>query len=88
MHHASGTEIGVERGRCVSAEERAPDPQRNDVYTPSSGDKTTRIIDFTVTMRQLKCVVGDAANANFHAEEKGKPCSTRQQLKENQLTWS
>ena len=54
--------------------ERSMDPQRDDVYTPSSGNKTARIIDFMATKRQLKPVVGDAANANFHAEEKGKPC--------------
>ena len=38
------------------------------------GDKTARIIEFMPTMRQLKCVVGDAANASCHAEGKGKPC--------------
>ena len=49
---------GVWRGRRVGRENGAWDPQRDDVHTPRSGDKTTR--NFTASMRQLKCVVGDA----------------------------
>lgn len=66
----SHTDRGKEvRSRFCAREVKRMDPNMEGVYTPASGNSTSRVIDAIAVKKKQKGMIGDAPNACFHAEE-------------------